>query len=624
MPTIDYGYGYGYSLAEVDVGTLRGLSAAAANYGALAVRYADEISNAVSGLVAPTINPRFPTVTNAPAIMTAAPPALMDVIWELQNAPVPFTETLTLSDYLPAPFDATPPLMVFGTAPTQGNDILPAAPGITTDYTYPTLDLALPLAPTLMSLSVIPFTGVDMPMVDYTVPTLTAVEPSLQTYVPGASYSSSLLTLVKNSLTDRIENGTGLPPAVENAIWDRGREREARAKQDAILSLERMESMGFAFPPGVYMDARLKIETESEATAAGLSREIMIKQAELALQGVTTAIASATQLEGQLIAYSNQSEQRLFESAKYATEAGISIYNAKVQAYGAYVDAYKVKVQVYEAQVRGELARVEAYKVQVSAEEAKAQINTALVQQYKVQADVALANVDVFKAEIAAIQSKAEIEKLKVEIYGEQVKGYTAKINAYTAGVEGYRASVQAEATKQDAFKSQVQAYTAQVEAGVKQIQAQIDAYRAKIEAKSSEYDGFKAAAAAATSRAQAIASSNQSLTDAYKGQVASVGSYNDAVTKQWQAAIDQAQGVVQIGVAAAKANGELYISTRSLALDGAKAGAQALAQLAAAAYSGISYAQSVSNSKSISESDSSSSSTSYSEIDQNIQTTSA
>jgi hypothetical protein len=55
-------------------------------------------------------------------------------------------------------------------------------------------------------------------------------------------------------------------------------------------------------------------------------------------------------------------EQRFFDSCKYATEAGVSIYNAKVQAYAAFVDAFKARIAVYEATIRGELAKVDATK----------------------------------------------------------------------------------------------------------------------------------------------------------------------------------------------------------------------------------------------------------------------
>lgn len=580
-----------------------------------AQNYLIQLGNAVSDLSPPTINPIFPDIGSAPLPVSTDPPDLAEVVWSIPAVPTAFTGTLDIGDYLPEPFDDNPPDLVYGSPPDLVTDPLPTAPGINLVFDDPELDVNLPAAPDLFSLNITPFDGITIPTIDFTVPELTAVSPSIREYTPGEDYTSGLLTAMQAELLDRITNGgTGLNPDIENAIWDRARERELRQQADSIAELERMETLGYSTPPGVYLDARIKIITETDYNIANLSREIMIKQAELELENVNQSLNLASSLEGKLIDYSNQVEQRLFEATRYATEAGISIYNANVQAYGAYVDAYKAKVQIYEAQVRGELAKVEAYKAEISAEQAKADVNRSIVEQYRVQVEAALSNIRIFEAEIKAIQTKAEVEKLKVMIFGEQVKGYTAQINAYTAGVEGFRATVQAEATKQDAFKAQVQAYSAQVDAGSKVIQSRIDEYLGQLEAKKVEWEGYKAMAQAEASRAQAVSAYNQSQSAAYTAEVRAISAYNEATTKQWQAALEQAQSVTQIGVAAAKANAELYVTTRSLALDAAKVGAQVSAQLGASALSALSLSNSFSISNAASNVNNDSTSDSYSE----------
>jgi hypothetical protein len=569
----------------------------------LATNYASAIAQGVADLSPPQINAVFPTGGVAPTPSTTTPPEFFPVIWNTPAVPSGFTGELDIGDYLPEAFDEEAPVLAFGTAPAVISDTVPEAPAVTLTFEDPTLELSMPAPPDLLLLNVTQFDGLNLPTIDYTVPELTVVAPSVVAYTPGTEYTSSLLSTLKTSLEDRITNGgTGLNPDVENAIWDRGREREARAMSDAILSLEQMESLGYALPGGVYLDARLKIATENANANMGLSREIMIKQAELELTNVLKALDTASALEAKMIEYANQTEQRLFDAARYATEAGVAVYNARVQAYAAYVDAYKAKVQVYTAQVQAETAKVDAYRATIAAEEAKAQINVALVQQYKVQADVALSAVEVYKARIAAIQSKAEIEQLKVAIFGEQIKGYTAKVNAYTANVEGFRASIQAEGTKQEAFRSQVDAYKAQVEAGAKVADARIAEYRGRIEAKSVEWDGYKAIAAAEASRAQSINAVNQTVAETYKAEVAGNSAYNDAILKQWQAKLEQAQRIAEIGVAVAKANGELYISARALALDASKVAAQVSAQIGAAALNAVNWSQSFSINGSVSE----------------------
>jgi len=577
--------------------------------------YLLSLAEATAGLAAPTITPVFPTVGSTPALTVTTPPTLERVVWSLPGLPAAFAESLTIDNLLPEPFDTDPPVLAFPASPTPFSEAAPDAPGVDTGFVYPTLSYTLPAAPNLLSLTTYAFDGVTLPTLTEEVPELSIPAPTVLPYVPGALYTSALLTSLKTSLQDRIDNGgTGLAPDVENAIWDRGREREARAMRDAILNLERMEGMGFSLPTGMYLDARLKIETEMGYANAGHSREVMIKQAELEQSNVLAALTTATQLESTLINYTNQVEQRLFESAKYVTQAGVEVYNARVRAYAAYLDAYKTKVAIYEAQIRGELAKVEAYKAQVEAESAKAQINTALVQQYKTATDAALANVEAYKAELSAIQIKAEIEKLKINIYGEQVRAYGSKVSAYTANVEAFRAVIGAEGAKQEAFKSQVQAYVAQVEAGAKTADAKIAEFRGKLDAKNSEWTGYKAQVEAEAARSKAVADLNSAQADSYRAEVAGISAYNDALTKQWQATTEQAQRVAEIGVAAAKANADLYLTTRSLAADAAKVGAQVSAQLGAAALNAINWSSSYSNSASSNVSRSTSESTSTSD----------
>lgn len=577
-------------------------------------QFVANLATLVLDLVPPVITPEFPTGPAIPAIEIPEPPTFEAPVWVAPALPAAFTGELDVDDLEIAPFDAAPPALNFGTAPAEFSGIMPTAPAINLEFDDPTLTVTLPGAPTLLELEVRSFDGITMPTFDGTEPVLTAVAPTLREYEPGAFYTSALLTALKAKLLAGVTTDTtGLDPASEEAMWERGREREARAYADAVKRIDEMEALGFTMPPGWFADARLKLITETDFAERGHSREVMIKQAEMSLDYAKHALTIATQLEGQLIDYTNSVEQRLFESTRYATEAGISIYNAQVQSYSAMVDLYRTKVAIYEAQVRAEVAKVDAYRAEIAAEEAKASINRTLVEQYKVQVDVALSNIEIYKAEISGIQTKAEIERTKVLVFGEEVRGYVAQINAYTAGVEGYRAKLQAEQTKQEVFKSQVDAFSAQVTAATRQIEARIEAYKGRIDAKNAEYEGYRAAVQGETARIQGLTSQNTVLSEAYRAEVQAAGTYNEVLTRQWQAVLDQNQRVSEIAINAAKANAELYVTTRSIALDAAKTGATVAAQIGSAAINAFNVSASVSSSESYGASDTVSVSTSTS-----------
>lgn len=556
----------------------------------------------------PVINPVFPSGPPAPPIDISKMDDLIAFTWEEYRFPDPFNKNLDVGDWMPEPFDQTGPTLNFDKAPLPFNDTAPPSPGIETNFNYP-LDpsVQFPDKPGLLSIRTYGFDGVTIPEFTAEVGPLEIADPRIVTYVPGQGYTSSLLTALDGEITQRLSGYSAMPPEVENAIWDRGRDREARQFADSRADLERMESLGYAFPPGVWLDANIKLQNEFAAQSYGHSREVMIKQAELLQQNVRHAIDAAIGLEGRLIEQYNQIEQRTLEAAKYVTNAGVEIYNAKVKAYSAYLDAYRTKATVYEARIRGEMAKVEAYKAEVQAEEVKAQINTALVNQYKAQIDAQMALVEIYKAELSAIQTKAQVEKLKIDIYGEQVRAYVGKINAYTAQVEAFKASVSAEGTKQEAFKSAVEAYAANVNAKVSVVNAKIKEFETYLRAKEVEYDAYKARVSAQTEKVRGEASFNTAMAEGYKALVSGESTYNSALIKEWQVALDQAQRVSEIANNVAKMNADLYMQSKAIASEAAKVGAQVYSQITAACLNAINWSTSfsVSNTTGNSSSDS-------------------
>ena len=552
------------------------------------------LNREAGNLVPPVISPVFPVGTIPPAISVDPVPSTQPIIWTAPGIPTPFVGTLDVSALFPAPFDETPPTVTFGTTPTPPTDAAPTSPTIDLNFVYPTLNLTLPTAPSLLSLQTFAFNAPTFPTPpDSNVPVLTAVSPSIREYTPGALYTSALLTDLRATLDARITSGTntGLPVLVETQIWDSAREREYRQQYDALLALDRdMETLGYAFPPGAFVDARGRIYTETTYNIQTLSRDVSIAQAKLVQENIAKSLETAVAIEGKSMDYSNEVEQRIFEATKYATEAGIEIYNAQVRAYVAFLDAYRLKINIYEAQIRGAIATVEFYKTELEAERIKADVNTALVAQYKVQVDAALAAVEVYKASIDAIRTKAEIEKIKVEAFGEQVRAYTAKINAYTAQVEGFRASIQAEQAKVEVYKAQVDAFAQIVNAATKEAEAKIEEFKGLIAAKQEQYEGYKALILGMSEQVKAIAASNQVVAELYRATVAGKSAYNETLTKQWQVALDEAERVTEIGVKAAEANAQLFMTARSLAMDAAKVGAQVHAQLGAAALGAINW----------------------------------
>ena len=448
-------------------------------------------------------------------------------------------------------------------------------------------------------------------------PTLTLMEPTILNFTEPPSYTSDLLDDLTTSVESALTNGTdtGLDATTQQAIWDAAREREYRETQSVLDNLDRdVEELGYALPSGVWADQRYRTLTEMQNKTAGLSRDIMVKQAELHLDNVIKSRELAVSLESKYLDIHNEVAQRAFESAKYQTEAAISLYNANVEVFKARLQGFEMTIRAYEAQIEAIKARVQVLTAEVQFEQAKAQINTALVEQYTGQIKAAEAVLDIARIQVEIIQTEANVEKTKVDVFSAQVQAFVATVNAYTAQVEGYKANAEAQGAIEGVYKTQVEAYTAQVQGAASQSTALVEAYKAQVSSYEAQLDGYKAGLQAMVEQARAASEYNQAATAEYAAQTQAIGTYNEVLTKQWQAILDEGLQVAQVQAKVSEANGQLALSSRNISVEAIKGAASVMAQLGAAALGAIHWSNSSQWGTSVSYSKSQSTSTSTSD----------
>lgn len=543
-----------------------------------------------------TISVNFPALAAPPTITIPPTPQLEVVSWNTPNPPAAFSLLPPdLTKLFPGPFTGVSPVLNFGSAPQPSFGSVPPAPGVDLNFTYPTPTVSIPTPPTLLALDVVDFTPFDIPLFDDQVPVLTLSQPNVIPFSEQWTYTSNMLTEIQQEIDDALNSDTdiGLSASVQQAMWDAAREREYQAQASALADLDRMESLGYALPPGAYVDARLKVQLDTDYRLTGLSRDIMVKQAELRLQHVTDIRGQAIQLEGTLITYANNVQQRAFETAKYETEAAIAIYNAGVQAYTARIEGFKATIQAYSAYIEGIKARISQLQAEIEFEQVKATINTALVEQYKamVQADELI--LEVAKIQVEIIQTQANVEKTKVDVYSAQVTAFVATVNSFTAEVEAYKANAEAQGAIESAYRTSVEAYTAQVQAGTAQATAYVEEYKAQVQFYEAQLDAFKAQLQAMVEQARAASEYNQAVTAEYTALVNATSEYNRTLTAQWQAIINEQLQVTEVAVKEAEANAQLQISERTLSIEAIRGAAQVMAQLGAAALGAIHWSNS-------------------------------
>lgn len=339
------------------------------------------------------------------------------------------------------------------------------------------------------------------------------VDQMLDRYNP--QYSSQMAR-IEAQLTRYMEGGTGLSPDVENAIYERGRDKiqaeHARARDAAWSDAA---SRGFTLPDGVL---HATVARSRQAAADNLARaatEIAIKQAEMEQQNLQFAVTTSTGLRTAVMSAALNHWQTLASISGQAIEYGktvasllVETYNARVRAFQVELDAYRAEAAVYDTRLKAALAAIDLYKAEVDVLQSMVQVDTAKINAYRARIESLGTLASVYRSRIDAITSKAGLEKLKLELFQSQVQTYTAQVQAKEAEWRGYAAAMSGEETKLRAFGEEVRAYSAQVdgyraetaakaeavraqaavnEARARQFEAQMRAYSADVNARTEE-----------------------------------------------------------------------------------------------------------------------------------------
>lgn len=523
--------------------------------------------------------PEMPAVPNMPVIAFQEP----------ENIPGEFNEVLP-----GIAIDTTIPEMPeleLPAAPVLNFGLVPVVPAISPVDVPEAPTVTMPEAPTFLTLTPVAFGGVNMHE-DWlaglaAMPTLDILQPTPYSYARGPEYASEVLDKLKAKLSERLNGGTGLPAHIEQMIFGRAVDREAKQAQANIDDVMRnSENLGYHFPPGVVAAQLRQAQKNYHDKVSELSRDIAIKQAELEQSNIRETITAGIQLEGMLIDNSYKLEALAFETAKVAAENALAIYNAEVERFRGLLQAYQTYTGAYKTLIDAELSKVEVYKAQLAGEQAKADINKTLVDQYKAGIEAGMASVEIYRAQVGAAQTLVELEQARIGAAGEQIKAYTATVNAETSKVEAYKAQVQAEATKSEIYKSHVDAYASRAQLQADVARAQVSRYEAIARAKSAEWDGYRARLGAESTRLQALGQQSAALLDGFKAHASAIEMKANSYIAQWNASVTNYQKGREILLQTSKINSDNLLATRAAALDASKAGAQIYSQLVSSAWS--------------------------------------
>jgi hypothetical protein len=228
------------------------------------------------------------------------------------------------------------------------------------------------------------------------------------TYTAPATYTSSLISTLASLLGTRLAGGTGLAPAVETAIWDRARDREAALAQANIDEVTRThEALGFHLPTGVLAAQVREAQRDYYTKTSTLSRDIAVKQAELEQSNMTDAVQRAIAYEDTLASILQRREQ-----------VAVDAFRAEVETFNAHVTAYRVEVEAYSAQIESDIKH---WEVEIKQLEAQA---TYTLTGQKMNSDIIRAN----------LATALEAAKIAAQMYAQLAAAGYSMIHASAGG----------------------------------------------------------------------------------------------------------------------------------------------------------------------------------------------
>lgn len=566
--------------------------AAAAN--AQAQEFVSALQETVANLSVPSLDmdlswPEAPNIASDVTFNVEVP----GYDFPADDSGVPPTAPDTTIDTGSVPSTPSLPTYTFtaGTTPTRPAD--PGELGLVSLPASPS-EWEPPATPALLTVAVQPFDGVNrfsdwVDRLSAMPNDLSLAAPTPFSFVPNDRYTSALLSETTAQIRARLAGGTGIAAAVEQAIWDRARTREALVVQNNIDDVVRnTEARGFALPPGALHAQIRAAQKEGYAKMSEVSRDIAIKQAELEQANAKHAIEQGVALEGKLIDYANSIEQRTFEAARAAATNAVEIYNALVAEYRTTLEKYSTYASIYRSLVEGERSRVDAYKAEVDAERTKVDVNKALIDQQRAQIEVRGAEIELYKSELQGVQTLLSVDKLKIEAFGERVRAYVAELNAETVRVEVFKALNSTNQIKAEVYKTSVDAWAEQVRANASVSKNKADVYDAQVRGFLARTQRYATRVSAEAEKVKANVSIAELQVDAGKALIEQNKSNNTLQIENYRALVGLYEANKSLAIQKAKVLSDNYLALKALVADASKVAAQVNAQLAASAYGTI------------------------------------
>jgi hypothetical protein len=202
--------------------------------------------------------------------------------------------------------------------------------------------------------------GYDAAIADWDPDFQAQITDWINRYFP--SVEACVRTATDNWICDRLTTGgTGLPASVEDALWQRSREREVLEAQRQIgEAIEGTAARGWGLPIGTLVDSVNRIQQDAANKASGHSRDVAIKRFETLIQNQRLAAELGVRLRLGVVSALNDYLRAWTDLRKAAIDKAKAIVDAKVKLWDQASAYYRATIEAADLELRIEALGVDA------------------------------------------------------------------------------------------------------------------------------------------------------------------------------------------------------------------------------------------------------------------------
>lgn len=497
------------------------------------------------------------------------------------------------------------PVISFSPRPNPTNPTKPVMPTGLFDHAVPD-DVEFSQAPDLVpvvfpgSITIPPFTATPPDTSELPDPDLSVFTFSPEWYV------SDLLDKVRAKVSWMLDGGTGLPAAVQEALWARAKGRVDLEEQRIVQqTIDEFATRGFTTPNGI-LNRRIDQARQSAMNQRlGLSRDLVIEEANLEQKNLQFAVQQGVALESQFAALWMQFQELLLKGASALLDASIKVYEAKLTQRKLAYDLFRSQYEAWKTDIE---ARVEVFRAEVEAAKAAGDYNEQLARLFDTKIRAETAQMD---AAIRLFVAKYDADGKKLDAFRAETGAYAEFIRANAAQWDAWGREISAEAAKVQPYEAASRAYAARVSAVDTANRGKIEEARLEIQAFEAEMRAFTdgtlrnigLALQAEESRVRAVAAKYGALGQVYNADANVEQAISAAHDRRYGLDIQKSTSAAQIATENARAAMQEHVSLTQMQLQAVTTLAQLMTQMTAGVFSAVNYSAGVSLGESKSES---------------------